>query len=156
MVTFNSLKQKPLYHERTVSYVTILMMFTTALPAKNDIDIILCLQLLSKTSTCTHHLQGGQSRGQHDWVHGFPEPVKSFITFVILSQISCGKLQKQICTRLSQSFSSVCCSFTDYIDQLKKKRKILREWVHTSVGRSTQENCSEPRRHFYTNLCRKI
>ena len=37
--------------------------------------------------------QGGQSRGQHDWVYGFPEPVKSFITFVILSQISCGKVQ---------------------------------------------------------------
>ena len=38
--------------------------------------------------------QGGQSRGQHDWVHGFPEPVKSFITFVILSQFSCDKVQK--------------------------------------------------------------
>ena len=38
--------------------------------------------------------QGGQSSGQHDWVHGFPEPVKSFITFVILSQILCGKVQK--------------------------------------------------------------
>ena len=38
--------------------------------------------------------QGGQSHGQHDWVHGFPEPVKSFTTFVILSQISCGKVQK--------------------------------------------------------------
>ena len=36
--------------------------------------------------------QDGQSRGQHDWVHGFPVPVKSFITFVILSQISCGKV----------------------------------------------------------------
>ena len=36
----------------------------------------------------------GQSHGQHDWVHGFPELVKSFITFVILSQISCGKVQK--------------------------------------------------------------
>ena len=22
-------------------------------------------------------VQGGQSRGQDDWVHGFPEPVKS-------------------------------------------------------------------------------
>ena len=37
--------------------------------------------------------QGGQSRGQHDWVHGFPEPVKSFTTSVILSQNSCGKVQ---------------------------------------------------------------
>ena len=25
-------------------------------------------------------VQGGQSRGQHDGVRGFPEPVKSFIT----------------------------------------------------------------------------
>ena len=38
-------------------------------------------------------IQVGQSRGQRDWVHGFPEQVKSFITFVILSQISCGKVQ---------------------------------------------------------------
>ena len=38
--------------------------------------------------------QGCQSRGQHDGVHGFPEPVKSVITFVILNQISCGKVQK--------------------------------------------------------------
>ena len=31
-------------------------------------------------------------------VHGFPEQVKSFITlkFVILSQISCGKMQKPL------------------------------------------------------------
>ena len=32
--------------------------------------------------------QGGKSHGQHDWVHGFPYPVKSFLTFIILSQIS--------------------------------------------------------------------
>ena len=38
------------------------------------------------------HIQGGQSRGEHDLVHVFPEPVKSFLTFVILSQISCGKV----------------------------------------------------------------
>ena len=45
----------------------------------------------------THHIpdlifQGGQSRGQHDRVQGFPQPVKSSITFIILSQISCGKV----------------------------------------------------------------
>ena len=40
-------------------------------------------------------VEGGQSCGQHDWVHGFHEPVKSFITYVILSQISCGKVQKK-------------------------------------------------------------
>ena len=39
-----------------------------------------------------YNIQGGQSCGQHEWVHGFPEPVKSFITFMILSQISCGKV----------------------------------------------------------------
>ena len=38
---------------------------------------------------------GGQPHGQHDWVHGFPEPVKSFITFIILSQILCDKMQKK-------------------------------------------------------------
>ena len=104
------------------------------------------------------HIQGGQSRGQHDLVHVFPEPVKSFITFVILSQISCGKVQPPLiffCTRLCQSFSSISCSFPDYLDQLKKKRKILRDWVHTSVGRSIHENCSKPRRNFYTFLVQK-
>ena len=39
--------------------------------------------------------QGGQSCGQHDGVHGFPETVKSFINFVILSKISCDKVQKK-------------------------------------------------------------
>ena len=48
-------------------------------------------------------IQGGRSRGQHDLVHGFPEPVKSFITFVILSQILCGKVQKKPHKRLRQS-----------------------------------------------------
>ena len=54
-------------------------------------------------------LQGGQSCGQHDWVHGFLEPVKSFITFVILSQISCGKVQKnpQDCVKVSPWFAVV-------------------------------------------------
>ena len=47
-------------------------------------------------ATCKRNVknQGGQSRGQHDWVHRFPELVKSFITFVILSQILCSKVQK--------------------------------------------------------------
>ena len=52
--------------------------------------------------------QGGQSRGQHDWVHRFPELVILFITFEILSQILCSKVQKTLiffCTRLYQSFS---------------------------------------------------
>ena len=39
--------------------------------------------------------QGGQSPGQHDWVHRFPELVISFITFEILSQILCSKVQKK-------------------------------------------------------------
>ena len=68
------------------------------------------------------YLQGGQSRGQHDWVHGFPETVKSFITFVILCQILCGKVIKSPNNFLHKtSFSSVCCSFPDYLGQLKKK-----------------------------------
>ena len=49
--------------------------------------------------------QGGQSRGQHDWVHGFPEPVKSFITFVILNQISCGKFKKNLIFFLHKTVS---------------------------------------------------
>ena len=111
------------------------------------------LSLCKSTFLC-HGEQGGQSHGQHDWVHGFPEPVKSFITFVIPSQISYGKVQKKtlifFCTRHCQSFSWVCCSFPDYLDQQMKKRKIHRNWVHTSVGRSNLENCSKPRRNFYS------
>ena len=48
-----------------------------------------------------HDIQGGQSRDLPLWVHGLYEQVighhrlgRSFITFVILSQISCGKVQK--------------------------------------------------------------
>ena len=106
------------------------------------------------------YIQGGQSRGQHNWVHGFPEPVKSFINFVILSRISCSKVQPppppyfsaQDCVK----FLPICCSFPDYLDQLKKARKILRDWVYTSVGRSNLEICSEPRRNVYIVLCRKM
>ena len=58
-------------------------------------------------------IQGGQSRGQHDWVHGFPKPVKSFITFVLLSQTSCGNVQKKLifsaqeCVKVSPGFAVV-------------------------------------------------
>ena len=117
--------------------------------------ICICLFLILLFPQKLQYIQGDQSRGQHDWDHGFPKPVKSF-----LSQISCGKVQKNTLiffwTRLCQSFFSVCFSFPDYLDQLKKKRKILRDWVHTSVGRSNLENCSELRRKFYTFFCRRI
>ena len=59
-------------------------------------------------TTISFHLQpvqGGQSRGQHKWVHGFPEPVKSFITFGVLSQISCGKVQKKLIFFLHKTVS---------------------------------------------------
>ena len=29
---------------------------TTVVPTKSDSDVLFCLQLLSKTLTCTHHL----------------------------------------------------------------------------------------------------
>ena len=58
--------------------------------------------------------QGGQSRGQHYGVHGFPETVKSFINFVILCKISCDKVQKkpsyfsaQDCVNVSPGFAVV-------------------------------------------------
>ena len=87
------------------------------------------------------------------------KPVKSFITFVILSQISCGKVQNPPYIFLHKTMSKfllVCCSFQDYLVQMKKKPKILRDWVHTSVVQGNMENCSEPRRNFYTVLCRKL
>ena len=55
-------------------------------------------------------MQSGQSSGQHDEVHGFPEPVNSFITFVIPSQIPCGKVKTpsyfsaQDCVKVSPGF----------------------------------------------------
>ena len=49
--------------------------------------------------------QGGQLRGQHDSVHGVSEPIKSLFTFVILSQISCGKVQKKLIFFLQQTVS---------------------------------------------------
>ena len=128
--------------------------FTKKCLSRMEVGIFLTYTMQLQDST-----QDGQSRGQHDCVHGFPQLVKSFITFVILSQISCGKVQKKphsFCTGLCQNSSSICCSFPDYLDQPKKKRKILRDWVHTSIGLSNLENCSEPRRNFYTVLCRKI
>ena len=39
--------------------------------------------------------ESNQFKVANHMVHGFPEPVKSFITFVILSKISCGKVQKK-------------------------------------------------------------
>ena len=57
--------------------------------------------------------QGGQSHYQHDGVHGFIKPLKSFITFDILSQISCGKMKKksyfsaQDCIKVSPGFAVV-------------------------------------------------
>ena len=61
----------------------------------------------------TSHKQCSQSHGQHDCVHGFPEPVKSFITFVKLSQISCSKVHTlsyfsaQDCIKVSPEFAVV-------------------------------------------------
>ena len=109
-------------------------------------------------SICVSTLRGGQSRGQHDWVHGCPEPVKSFLTFVILSQISCSKVQNkpsyfsaQVCVKV---FPWVCCSFPDYVEQLKKERKNLRDRVHTSVVRINLKNCSKPKKTL-RNLVQK-
>ena len=145
------------YHVSMI-YLLAISFFTNLLSAT--------LHIFLSHMSFIHHLsfrdvtyQGGHPRGQHDGVHGFPEPVKLFITFEILSQISCGKVRKTLiffCTRLYQSFSWVCCSFKDYLEQLKKKQKILLNLVHTSVGRGDLENCSEHRRNFHTVLCRKI
>ena len=56
--------------------------------------------------------QGGQSCGQLDLVHRFPEPVKLFITFVILSRILRSRVQKkpsyfsaQDCVKVSSEFA---------------------------------------------------
>ena len=58
---------------------------------QNQITLSLKVKKSVQVIARAHDLdQGGQSRGQHNWVHGFPEPVKSFITFITLSQILCG------------------------------------------------------------------
>ena len=122
-------------------------------------DVTITTWHLEGLNSISHLAKGAQSGGQHDGVHGFSGPVKSFITFVILSQISCSKVQKTLiffCTRLCQSFFWLCSSFQDYLQQPKKKRKILCDWVHTSVVQGNQENCSKPRRNLYTVLCRRV
>ena len=55
--------------------------------------------------------QGCQSRGQHDWVHWIPEPLKSFVTFVILSQILCCYVQKPPHIFLHKTVSKFFLSF---------------------------------------------
>ena len=106
------------------------------------------------------HIQGGQSRGQHDLVHVFPEPVKSFITYVILSQISCGKVQPPplifFCTRLCQSFSSISCSFPDYLDQLKKNRKFSAIGYTLKLVEVFMKTAANPEGTFTHFWCRKI
>ena len=67
----------------------------------------------------------------------------------------CAYLPKISDTRLCQSISWVCCSFQDYLNQLKKKQKILRDWVHTSVARGYLENCSKPGETFTQSCAEK-
>ena len=43
-------------HVTLDAYDTMCCHVTTVVPAKSDSDVILCLQLLSKTLTCTLHL----------------------------------------------------------------------------------------------------
>ena len=116
------------------------------------------IQLGMFKGTALH--RGGQSRDQHAWVHRFLEPVKSFITFVILSHISGGKVQNPLHIFLHKTVSKFLHGLLLFPrlprPTEEKKRKILCDWVHTSVGRSNLENCSEPRRNFYIVLCRKI
>ena len=103
------------------------------------------------------------------WGSGFPEPVKSFITFVMLSQISFGKVRKKplifYCTRMCQSFSWVCCSFHDYLEQLKKNGKLsaigftlqLFEVIWKSAanqGETFAQSCAENMRVFVFALYR--
>ena len=80
--------------------------------------------------------------------------VKSLITFVIFCQISCGKVQKNphifLHKRLCQRFSWVAIFSQITSNKWRKKRKDLHHWVHTSIVWGNLENCSEPRRNFYT------
>ena len=105
------------------------------------------------------YYQGGQSRGQHDGIHEFPEPLKSLITFVILSQMSYGKVQKALiffCTRLCESFSWVCCSFQDYPKQLKKKTEnSTRLGSHFSCLEVIWKTASKPKETFTQSCAEK-
>ena len=77
----------------------------------------------------------GQSRGQHDGVHGFSEPVKSFITFVILSRISCGKVKK-----------------IPYLFLHKTVSKFFRDFVHTSVVRGNLQKLQRIQEKLFHSL----
>ena len=66
-------------------------------------------------------LQGGQSRGLPDWIHKHYEPVighhrkeKWFKTFVILSQITCGKVQNPPYIFSAQDYVKVSPGFAAF------------------------------------------
>ena len=80
--------------------------------------------------------QGCQPRGQHDGVHGFPEPVKSFITFVILSRISCSKVKKKI----------------PHLFLHKTVSKFLHDLVHTSVVRGNLQKLQRIQEKLFHSL----
>ena len=103
-----------------VALLCVVTVCVLCLPRSRYRDCVYLQSVIVAFSSHDHslfgHFQGGKSRGQHGRGHGFPEPVKLFVTFVILSQISCGKVQNTlifVCSRLCQSFSLVCCSFQD-------------------------------------------
>ena len=81
------------------------------------------------------YLQGGQSRGQHDWVHGFAEPVKLFITFVLLSQILCVKVQKNPHIFLLKTVGFVVVSQITLNNYRKKNGNSLRLSTHFCCSR---------------------
>ena len=102
-----------------------------------------------------------KSRWPITWSAWFGSKISwTSITFVILSHILCGKVQKtrisfsaQDCVKVSPEFVVVSQIISN---NWRKKRKILRDMVHTSVGRGNLINCREPRKkNFYTVLCRK-
>ena len=88
-------------------------------------------------------------------VHRFPEPVKLFITFVMLSQILCGKVQIPLIFFIVFPGFAVFSLITSN-NWKNNNRKFSGIGYTLQLFRVIWKICSKPRRNFYTFLCRKI
>ena len=75
-----------------MEYITQLLI---ALVYKTGTKLMLRQSSTTLVKYVNYLIQGGQSHGQHDWVHIYPESVKSLITFVILKVSKGAKIRNR-------------------------------------------------------------
>ena len=100
---------------------------------------------------------------------GFTDFLNQFIAFVILVKFHAVKLKTLMLffTRLCQSFSLICCSFPDILEQLKKNAKfsaigytlqLVEEIWETAVntGETFTQSCAKKYEGFFCTLPHEI